>query len=91
MKYENEQQPFQNGFNELKQVELSIAAAQKMVGSATMSMDKGLLQDATKAVNDAKTQLDNAIANATGVDNAFLQKSEMLLMQCEEQLNEALH
>jgi hypothetical protein len=77
------------GFNDLKQVELAIDAAQKVVGSATMSMDKGMLQDATNAVQDARNQLANVRSNPTGVDNDFLQKSEQVLSQCEEQLNEA--
>jgi len=77
------------GFNDLKQVELSIDAAQKMVGSATMSMDEDLLNDATNAVRDARTQLENARTNRTGLDVDFLNKSEQILSQCEEQLQEA--
>jgi hypothetical protein len=80
-----------SGFNDLKQVELSIDAAQKMVGSATMSMDPDLLEGATHAVNDARSQLTDAVSNATGVDNEFLKQAEQLLQQSEEQLNEAKH
>jgi hypothetical protein len=80
-----------SGFNDLKQVELSIDAAQKMVGSATMSMDHELLEDATQAIRDARSQLTDALSNATGVDDEFLQRAEQLLRQCEHQLNEAKH
>ncbi|HHW35746.1 MAG TPA: DUF2564 family protein [Bacillales bacterium] len=76
-------------FNDLKQVELSIEAAQKMVGSATMSMEPGQLQAATDAINTARGQLQNAFTNATGVDNEFLNEQESLLQDCEEQLKEA--
>lgn len=76
-------------FNDLKQVELSIEAAQKMVGSATMSMEPGQLQAATDAVNAARGQLQSALNNATGVDNEFLNEQESLLQNCEEQLKEA--
>lgn len=76
-------------FNDLKQVELSIEAAQKMVGSATMSMEPGQLQAATDAVNTARGQLQNAFNNATGVDDEFLNEQESLLRVCEDQLREA--
>ncbi|NSL52631.1 DUF2564 family protein [Calidifontibacillus erzurumensis] len=76
-------------FNDLKQVELSVQAAQKMVGQATMSMEPGQLQAATDAVNDAKSQLQKALQNATGVDDEFLNKQQTLLNNCEEQLKEA--
>lgn len=76
-------------FNDLKQVELSIEAAQKMVGSATMSMEPGQLQAATDAVNAARGQLQNAFNNGTGVDNEFLNEQQTLLSECEEQLREA--
>jgi hypothetical protein len=78
-------------FNDLKQVEMSVIAAQKMVGSATMTMDKEQLDDATGAVEDARRQLTSARNNGTGVDEEFLQTQETLLQQCEEQLNEAKH
>ncbi len=76
-------------FNDLKQVELSIEAAQKMVGSATMSMEPGQLEAATDAVNAARGQLQNALDNATGVDHEFLNEQQSLLQDCEEQLKEA--
>lgn len=76
-------------FNDLKQVELSIEAAQKMVGSATMSMEPGQLQAATDAVNTAKNQLRDALHHATGVDDEFLYKQQSILNDCEEQLKEA--
>lgn len=76
-------------FNDLKQVELSIEAAQKMVGSATMSMEPGQLEAATDAVNLAKGHLQDAMRNATGVDDEFLNKQQALLDDCAEQLKEA--
>lgn len=76
-------------FNDLKQVELSIEAAQKMVGSATMSMEPGQLQAATDAVNTARGLLQSALNNTTGVDNEFFNEQETLLQNCEEQLKEA--
>ncbi|HHY73500.1 MAG TPA: DUF2564 family protein [Bacillus bacterium] len=79
-------------FNDLKQVELSVEAAQKMVGSATMSMEPGQLEAAHDAVNAAKGHLQHAQNNATGVDDEFLNnlnKQQSLLMDCEEQLKEA--
>lgn len=76
-------------FNELKQVELSIDAAQKMVGSATMSMEPGQLQAATDAVNIAKSQLQDIVNNATGVDGEFIDEQQAILSDCEHQLNEA--
>lgn len=76
-------------FNELKQVELSIDAAQKMVGSATMSMEPGQLQAATDAVNIAKSQLQDVLNNSTGVDDEFLNEQQTILSDCEHQLKEA--
>ncbi|KAA0550163.1 DUF2564 family protein [Bacillus sp. BGMRC 2118] len=76
-------------FNDLKQVEMSVIAAQKMVGSATMSMDPELIQDAASAIQDARTQLNTAKNHPTGVDDEFLTRQESLIQQCEHQLNEA--
>ncbi|WP_246941931.1 DUF2564 family protein [Bacillus pinisoli] len=76
-------------FNDLKQVEMSVKAAQKMVGTATMSMDREQLDEATQAIQDARTQLSHARNNGTGVDEEFLHSQEVSLTQCEEQLNEA--
>ncbi|MBM6619322.1 DUF2564 family protein [Bacillus suaedaesalsae] len=76
-------------FNDLKQVEMSVAAAQKMVGSATMSMDPELIQDASSAIQDARTQLNSVRNDETGVDGEFLARQESLLQQCEQQLTEA--
>ncbi|MFC3884091.1 DUF2564 family protein [Bacillus songklensis] len=78
------------GYNDLQQVEVSIEAARKTVGSATISMDPEFLEHAQNAVNHAKTQLANARANATGVDEEFLTNCENALSECEHQLNEAL-
>ncbi|MBM7663251.1 hypothetical protein JOC85_004122 [Bacillus mesophilus] len=76
-------------FNDLKQVEMSVKAAQKMVGTATMSMDREQLEEATQAIQDARAQLSHAFNNQTGVDKEFLNEQQVSLTQCEEQLNEA--
>ncbi|MDQ0245348.1 uncharacterized protein YbjT (DUF2867 family) [Bacillus fengqiuensis] len=79
------------GYNDLQQVEVLVQTAQKVVGSATITMDPEFLQHAQNAVNIAKTQLENAKANiATGADQEFLTKCESSLSQCEHQLQEAL-
>ncbi|OZM57442.1 hypothetical protein CIB95_08280 [Lottiidibacillus patelloidae] len=76
-------------FNEVKQLEMSLKAAQNMVGKATMAMDDNLLQAATEAVNNAHAQL-NALSNSgPGTDEELLAQSRQLLAQCEEQINEA--
>ncbi len=76
-------------FNDLKQVEMSVLAAQKMVGTATMSMDPEQLEEAAQALQDARAQLAHALNNKTGVDEEYLQGQETLLSQSEEQLHEA--
>jgi glycine cleavage system protein P-like pyridoxal-binding family len=86
----NQEREFTSGFNDLKQVEMSLDAAQRMVGYATMSMDPEYLQDAAQAVQDAKMHLKQAKTNATGVDGEFLKKCEQALMQYDEQLKEAM-
>lgn len=77
-------------FNDLKQVEMSIEAAKKMVGYATMSMDPDQLSEAKQAIQSAETELQHAQNNATGVDGEFLSKSVSMLSQCKEQLTEAM-
>jgi hypothetical protein len=79
------------GYNDLQQVEALVQTAQKVVGSATLTMDPEFLQHAQNAVNTARTQLTNAKANATGVDEEFLAKCENTLTQCSHQLQEAMH
>jgi hypothetical protein len=86
----NQERGFTSGFNDLKQVEMSIEAAERIVGYATMSMDPEYLQVAARAVQDAKMHLNQAKTNATGVDDEFLKTCEHALMQCEEQLIEAM-
>jgi hypothetical protein len=78
------------GYNDLMQVEMSVKTAQKMVGSATMSLDKDMLEGAKQAVADAHARLSEARRNATGVDEQFLSRCERELQQAEHQLNEAL-
>lgn len=76
-----------SGFNNLKQLEMAVAAAQKMTGSATMSMDPEAIQNAEKALNDAKALYQTA--GDTGLDQSYLNNQNELLLQCEHQLNEA--
>ena len=78
-----------SGFNDLKQLEMSVKAAQKMVGSATMSLDPEALQNAEKAVADAQEQFNSSLQSQTGVDQQFLSTQQELLSQCEHQLSEA--
>ncbi|MFZ3590912.1 DUF2564 family protein [Bacillus sp. DJP31] len=76
-------------FNDIKQVEMSVHAAQKMVGTATMSMDPEQLEEAKEALQVARQQLAQAVSSQTGVDEEFLQGQQTLLAQSEQQLNEA--
>ncbi|MGG3890109.1 DUF2564 family protein [Metabacillus fastidiosus] len=78
-----------SGFNNLKQLEISVKSAQKMVGTATMSMDEETLQHAENSLNDAKDLFKRAYSEQTGVDDEFFQTQEQLLQQCEQQLNTA--
>jgi hypothetical protein len=72
-----------SGFNNLKQLEMAVAAAQKMTGSATMSMDPEAIQNAEKALQDAKAIYQTA--GDTGVDqdrmNFFCNASTSLTRQ----------
>ncbi|MCD8509279.1 MAG: DUF2564 family protein [Bacillus sp. (in: Bacteria)] len=74
-------------FDDIHQVEMAIKAAQKTVGSATMSMDPEQLDTATNAINDAKEQLNMAIQHQ--LDPDFIQYSQGLLDKLEHQVNEA--
>ena len=78
-----------SSYNDLKQVDMSIKAAEKMVGSATMSMDPEQLQDAKQTIQNAKEQFQHAKANNTGVDDKFFHESSKLLQHLEKQLTEA--
>ncbi|BFI98940.1 DUF2564 family protein [Priestia megaterium] len=85
-KFSNEE--VTTGYNDLKQVEVSIQSAQKMIGTATMSMSPQQLEEATNALNDAKVQLQSA-KHGTGVDEQFLQQCMQSIQTCEQQLTEA--
>jgi hypothetical protein len=76
-----------SGMNDLSQIEMSVKAAQKMVGSATMQLDPEAIQHAENAIRDAKDMLNRS--PKTGVDQEFLTKQQQLLEQCEHQLTEA--
>jgi hypothetical protein len=80
-----------SGYNDLKQVEMFVETAQKMVGSATMSLDKDMLEGAKQAIDNAYEQLARARSQATGVDESFLAQCEQQLQKAEHQLNEALN
>ncbi|SFA46906.1 Protein of unknown function [Parageobacillus thermantarcticus] len=79
-----------SGYNDLKQVEMFVKAAEKMVGQATMGLDKDMLEGAKQAVANAHAQLSRARRQATGVDEEFLSHYEQKLANAEHQLNEAL-
>lgn len=79
-----------NGFNGFEDLGMRVASAQKMVGSATMSMDPAQLHNATKTVEEARRQLIQMKELATDLDDAFISKQEEMLAQCEHQLNEAI-
>lgn len=76
-------------FNDIRQVEMAIKAAQRMVGQATMSMDEGQLQAATDSLNQAKKQYADAVAHATGVNDDFFEFSSELIEKLDHQLTEA--
>lgn len=76
-----------SGMNELSQIEMSVKAAQKMVGSATMQLDPEAIQHAENAISDARDIMNRS--TKTGVDQEFLSKQQKLLEQCGHQLSEA--
>lgn len=79
-----------SGYNDLKQLEMFVETAQKMVGSATMSLDRDMLEGAKQAIANAYGQLTRVRNERTGVDDSFLAKCEQQLQRAEHQLNEAL-
>lgn len=74
-------------FDEIRQVEMSIKAAQKSVGDATMNMNPKQLENATNALNEAKKQLN--LAKQYEMSDEFMNYSSNLLKKLEHQLNEA--
>ncbi|WP_078553479.1 DUF2564 family protein [Bacillus alkalicellulosilyticus] len=80
---------YTTGYNDLKQVEMAIKAAQRMVGQATMSMDDDQLKAATQALQQAKNQFQHAISHQTGVDQQFFEISSELIERIDHQLDEA--
>jgi hypothetical protein len=80
-----------SGYNDLKQLEMFVETAKKMVGSATMSLDRDMLEGAKQAVANAYEQLSRVRSQKTGVDDSFISKCERELQRAEHQLNEAIH
>jgi hypothetical protein len=76
-------------FDDIRQVEMAIKAAQRMVGQATMSMDEDQLKAATDALNQAKKQYQDAASFVTGVDNQFFEFSSELIERLDHQLEAA--
>ncbi|WNF35124.1 DUF2564 family protein [Bacillaceae bacterium IKA-2] len=76
-------------FNDIRQVEMAIKAAQRMVGQATMSMDKDQLKAATDALSQAKKQYQDAISHEIGVDEQFFEFSSELIERLDHQLDAA--
>ncbi|MDN4073254.1 DUF2564 family protein [Fictibacillus terranigra] len=77
-------------YNDLKQVDMSIQSAQRIIGHATMSMDPGQLHAAKEALNTAKQQYNEILNQQTGMDGMFLENARETLEQCEQQINQAL-
>jgi hypothetical protein len=76
-------------FNDIRQVEMAIKAAQRMVGQATMSMDEDQLKAATDCLNQAKQQYSDALSHATGISDEFFEFSSELIERLDHQLTEA--
>ncbi|WP_379967791.1 DUF2564 family protein [Ectobacillus sp. sgz5001026] len=76
-------------FTDLEQIFLKVETAEKMVGSATVTMDPELLQHAATSVSEAKEQLDLVKATATELDEHYLRSQEKRLTRIEKQLLEA--
>ncbi|KFM98964.1 DUF2564 family protein [Bacillus clarus] len=77
--------------NDFEEVKFRVETAQKMVGSATITMDPESLEHATNAVESARSQLEIMKSVATDLDEPFLINEEKKLSQCEHQLHEAKH
>ncbi|EMA6341893.1 DUF2564 family protein [Bacillus cytotoxicus] len=77
--------------NDFEEVKFRIESAQKLVGSATITMDPESLEHATNAVESARSQLEIMKSVATDLDEPFLRNEEKKLDQCEHQLQEAKH
>ncbi|MBU9721424.1 MULTISPECIES: DUF2564 family protein [Bacillaceae] len=76
-------------FDDKHQLEMSVKAAQKTVGAATMSMDPDQLEDATSAINDAKSMLQMGIDQH--MDDEFISYCSGLIEKLEHQVHEAKH
>ncbi|ABS21647.1 DUF2564 family protein [Bacillus cytotoxicus] len=77
--------------NDFEEVKFRVETAQKLVGSATITMDPESLEHATNAVESARSQLEIMKSVATDLDKPFLRNEEKKLDQCEHQLQEAKH
>ena len=77
--------------NDFEEVKFRVETAQKMVGSATITMDPESLEHATNAVESARSQLEIMKSVATDLDEPFLINEEKKLSKCEHQLQEAKH
>ncbi|WP_242142722.1 MULTISPECIES: DUF2564 family protein [unclassified Bacillus cereus group] len=77
--------------NDFEEVKFRVESAQKLVGSATITMDPESLEHATNAVESARSQLEIMKSVATDLDEPFLRNEEKKLDQCEHQLQEAKH
>ncbi|MGH0430108.1 DUF2564 family protein [Bacillus mycoides] len=77
--------------NDFEEVKFRVETAQKMVGSATISMDPDTLEHATTAVEAARSQLEIMKSVAVDLDEPFLMNEEKKLSKCEQQLHEAKH
>ena len=62
--------------NDFEEVKFRVETAQKMVGSATISMDPDTLEHATTAVEAARSQLEIMKSVAVDLDEPFLMNEE---------------
>lgn len=76
-------------FSDYEQVEMSIKAAEKMVGTATMSMDAVQIHDAAEVLDKAKADLQRLKAHSQGKNEPFFEISQALLNKVDHQLKEA--
>ncbi|MCE7792343.1 DUF2564 family protein [Salipaludibacillus sp. CUR1] len=73
-------------YSNIEQVELAIQAAERMVGQATMSMDQQQLENATRALAEARRQLEQA--KLMNLNDHLLQYSSSRINRLSHQVEE---
>ncbi|MBU9714856.1 DUF2564 family protein [Evansella tamaricis] len=74
-------------FDDKHQLEMAVKAAQKTVGSATMSMDPDQLESAEDAIQSAKAQLRMGMEHH--LDEELITYCSGLIEKLEHQIHEA--